>query len=61
MPDADGHYRTSEKSAYRSPECPECGGRTLQSWIKVSGLAHTEDLWIPGTYSCANPGKHSQG
>jgi hypothetical protein len=59
MPSENGTYSTSEKQRYTSEPCPQCGGETRTQWIRSRDLDTTEDRWLPGPVSCANPGSHT--
>jgi hypothetical protein len=61
MPDDAGRYNALEQRDYQSPPCPECGGRTIQTWIDATGVADPigANLKIPGTYRCASPQSHT--
>ncbi|KQS66322.1 hypothetical protein ASG41_13515 [Modestobacter sp. Leaf380] len=58
MPAEDGTYSTSERSTYSDGPCPQCGGRTVTTWIPANSIDHRDDRWIPGSYRCANPDRH---
>lgn len=56
MPDDRGRFSDVERSAYKPPPCPKCGGRTVQQWVDASDLADAPgEVWsIPGSYRCAD-------
>lgn len=61
MPDEFGNYTRAERNAYQSPACPQCGGRTITTWIPSGGMSDPPDMWFPTTHRCADPKCVSDG